>query len=108
MADLVKFTQVSSVDLFFPAGANQQLAKFDQLVFLRALAGNNVAFDASPILGAEFNSLMAALGIQADLTSINPAIEALMQEEGITLGDLLDGLEEQRRVYAREKYGIEG
>ncbi|MGB3906364.1 MAG: AbrB/MazE/SpoVT family DNA-binding domain-containing protein [Anaerolineae bacterium] len=36
------------------------------------------------------------------------AIEALMQEEGITLGDLLDGLEEQRRAYAREKYGIEG
>ena len=35
-------------------------------------------------------------------------VEALMEEEGITLGDLLDGLEEQRRVYAREKYGIEG
>ena len=36
------------------------------------------------------------------------AIEAVMEEEGITLGDLLNGLEEQRRVYAREKYGIEG
>lgn len=35
-------------------------------------------------------------------------VEALMEEEGVTLGDLLEGLEEQRRVYAREKYGIEG
>lgn len=35
------------------------------------------------------------------------AIEALMQEEGVTLGDLLDGLEEQRKTYVREKYGIE-
>ncbi len=39
---------------------------------------------------------------------IASAIQALMQEEGLTLGDLLEGLEEQRRVYAREKYGIEG
>jgi len=35
------------------------------------------------------------------------AIEALMQEEGVTLGDLLDGLQEQRKTYVREKYGIE-
>jgi hypothetical protein len=35
------------------------------------------------------------------------AIEALMQEEGVTLADLLEGLEEQRRTYVREKYGIE-
>ena len=35
------------------------------------------------------------------------AIEALMEEEGITLEDLLEGLEEERRRYAREKYGIE-
>ena len=35
------------------------------------------------------------------------AIEALMQEEGVTLGDLLDGLHEQRKTYVREKYGIE-
>ncbi|NIN65041.1 MAG: AbrB/MazE/SpoVT family DNA-binding domain-containing protein [Anaerolineae bacterium] len=35
------------------------------------------------------------------------AIEAIMQEEGVTLADLLEGLEEQRRTYVREKYGIE-
>ena len=31
------------------------------------------------------------------------AIEALMEEEGATLGDLLDGLEEQREAYVREE-----
>ena len=35
-------------------------------------------------------------------------VEALMEEEGVTLGDLLDGLEEQRKTYVKEKYGIEG
>jgi len=35
------------------------------------------------------------------------AIEALMGEEGVTLGDLLDGLDRQREGYVREKYGIE-
>jgi AbrB family looped-hinge helix DNA binding protein len=35
------------------------------------------------------------------------AIEAIMQEEGITLEDLLEGLEKQREIYVREKYGIE-
>lgn len=35
------------------------------------------------------------------------AIEAVMQEEGVTLEDLLDGLEKQRNIYIREKYGIE-
>ena len=34
------------------------------------------------------------------------AIEGLMREEGVTLGDLLDGLEKQREVYVREKYGL--
>ena len=31
------------------------------------------------------------------------AIEALMEEEGITLGDLLDGLAKQREAYVRKK-----
>ena len=35
------------------------------------------------------------------------AIEALMQEAGVTLEDLLEDLEEQREAYSREKYGIE-
>jgi AbrB family looped-hinge helix DNA binding protein len=35
------------------------------------------------------------------------AIEALMGEEGVTPGDLLEGLQEQREAYVREKYGIE-
>ncbi|HUS70658.1 MAG TPA: AbrB/MazE/SpoVT family DNA-binding domain-containing protein [Anaerolineae bacterium] len=35
------------------------------------------------------------------------AIEGLMREEGVTLGDLLDGLEKQREAYVREKYGLE-
>lgn len=35
------------------------------------------------------------------------AIEALMEEEGVTLGDLLEGLDRQRETYVREKYGIE-
>lgn len=34
------------------------------------------------------------------------AIEAIMQEEGVTLEDLLDGLEKQREIYVKEKYGI--
>ena len=34
-------------------------------------------------------------------------IEALMEEEGVTLKDLLDGLQEQRQIYVREKYGID-
>jgi AbrB family looped-hinge helix DNA binding protein len=35
------------------------------------------------------------------------AIEGLMREQGVTLADLLDGLEKQREVYVREKYGLE-
>jgi AbrB family looped-hinge helix DNA binding protein len=35
------------------------------------------------------------------------AIEALMEEEGVTLGDLLDDLDRQREGYVREKYGVE-
>jgi AbrB family looped-hinge helix DNA binding protein len=35
------------------------------------------------------------------------AIEALMEEEGVTLGDLLDGLEKQRKIYIRDGYGLE-
>ena len=35
------------------------------------------------------------------------AIEALMQEEGVTLEDLLENLEQQRERYVKEKYGIE-
>ena len=31
------------------------------------------------------------------------AIEALMEEEGVTLGDLLDGLAKQREAYVRKK-----
>ncbi|MBN1956142.1 MAG: AbrB/MazE/SpoVT family DNA-binding domain-containing protein [Anaerolineae bacterium] len=38
---------------------------------------------------------------------IAQAIETLMQEAGVTLEDLLEGLEEQREAYSREKYGIE-
>ena len=38
---------------------------------------------------------------------IGGAIEALMKEEGLTLGDLLHGLDKQRELYAREKYGLE-
>jgi AbrB family looped-hinge helix DNA binding protein len=38
---------------------------------------------------------------------IAEAIEAIMQEEGVTLEDLLEGLEKQREIYVREKYGIE-
>ena len=35
------------------------------------------------------------------------AIEVLMQEEGVTLEDLLQDLEKQRERYVREKHGIE-
>jgi AbrB family looped-hinge helix DNA binding protein len=35
------------------------------------------------------------------------AVEELMREEGLTLADLLEGLEKQREDYAREKYGLE-
>lgn len=35
------------------------------------------------------------------------AIEGLMREEGLTLGDLLDGWEKQREAYVRDEYGLE-
>lgn len=35
------------------------------------------------------------------------AIEALMQEEGVTLEELLENLEKQRELYVKDKYGIE-
>lgn len=35
------------------------------------------------------------------------AIEALMQEEGVTLENLLQDLEKQRALYVKDKYGIE-
>ena len=35
------------------------------------------------------------------------AIEALMQEEGVTLEDLLQNLEKQRELYVKDKYGLE-
>ena len=35
------------------------------------------------------------------------AIEGLMREQGVTLADLLQGLDKQREVYVREKYGLE-
>jgi len=35
------------------------------------------------------------------------AVEELMREEGLTLADLLEGLEKQREAYVREKYGLE-
>ncbi len=37
---------------------------------------------------------------------IAKTIESIMQEQGITLEDLLAGLEDQRTAYVREKYGI--
>jgi len=38
---------------------------------------------------------------------IAAAIESLMREERVTLEDLLAGLEKQREIYVREKYGLE-
>ncbi len=35
------------------------------------------------------------------------AIEALMQQKGMTLEDLLEGLEEERQTYIRERYGLD-
>ncbi len=34
------------------------------------------------------------------------AVEALMQREGVTLEDLLEGLEQEREAYVREQYGL--
>jgi AbrB family looped-hinge helix DNA binding protein len=33
-------------------------------------------------------------------------VAALMEEEGLTLGDLLEGSERQRETYVKEKYGL--
>jgi AbrB family looped-hinge helix DNA binding protein len=33
-------------------------------------------------------------------------VAALMEEEGLTLGGLLEGSERQRETYVREKYGL--
>jgi AbrB family looped-hinge helix DNA binding protein len=38
---------------------------------------------------------------------IAAAVAAIMQEEGVTLEDLLRGLEKQRQIYVREKYALE-
>lgn len=38
---------------------------------------------------------------------IAEAVAAIMQEEEVTLEDLLRGLEKQRQIYVREKYGLE-
>ncbi len=35
------------------------------------------------------------------------AIESLMHQKGLTLEDLLEGLEEQRQTYVRERYGLD-
>ena len=35
--------------------------------------------------------------------AIAGAIEGLMEEEGVTLGDLLDGLDKQREAYVRDR-----
>ncbi|MFN3762763.1 MAG: hypothetical protein ACK4WK_06120, partial [Anaerolineae bacterium] len=35
------------------------------------------------------------------------AIEALMQQKGLTLEDLLEGVEEQRQTYVRERYSLD-
>lgn len=35
------------------------------------------------------------------------AVEGLMREQGVTLADLLEGLDKQREAYVREKYGLE-
>ena len=35
------------------------------------------------------------------------AIESLMQEEGISLEELLEGLKGQREIYVKEKYGLD-
>ena len=37
---------------------------------------------------------------------IAKSIAALMEEEGLTLGDLLEGSRRQRERYVREKYGL--
>jgi AbrB family looped-hinge helix DNA binding protein len=34
------------------------------------------------------------------------AVEALMQREGVTLEDLLEGLEQEREACVREQYGL--
>jgi len=38
---------------------------------------------------------------------IAETIEAIMQKEGVTLEDLLADLDRQRKIYVREKYGLE-
>ena len=38
---------------------------------------------------------------------IAETIAALMQAQGVTLDDLLEGLETQRDIYVRETYGIQ-
>jgi uncharacterized protein YllA (UPF0747 family) len=34
------------------------------------------------------------------------AVEVLMQREGVTLEDRLEGLEQEREAYVREQYGL--
>jgi len=44
---------------------------------------------------------------QLVVPEIAKTIEALMQEQGVTLDDLLEDLERQREIYVRERYGIQ-
>jgi len=57
-------------------------------------------------VGTEDTAVAAGKGLL--VPEIARRIEAIMEEEGLTLQDLLDGLEKQREAYVREKYGLEG
>lgn len=56
-------------------------------------------------VGTEDTPIAAGKGLLAP--EIARRIEALMEEEGLTLQDVLDGLEKQRETYVRDKYGLE-
>jgi heme-degrading monooxygenase HmoA len=56
-------------------------------------------------VGTEDTLIAAGKGLLAP--EIAKRIEAIMEEEGLTLEDVLDGLEKQRETYIRDKYGLE-
>ena len=56
-------------------------------------------------VGTEDTLTAAGKGLLAP--EIAKRIEAIMEEEGLTLEDVLNGLEKQRETYIRDKYGLE-
>jgi AbrB family looped-hinge helix DNA binding protein len=77
--------------LTIPAEIRRQMGIKDGDVFSLISLGNTLVATRKRLVAPE----------------IARAIEALMQEEGVSLEELVEGLDEQREIYVNEKYGLD-